>query len=167
MFCGHTPSIKQSPKQAQQPQQPQQQIEKCSHVLMVRQGERSRGAPAPVVEYISPAPGVSPEPMEESIAPVPAMFQAPTPVFEYLAPAPAVFPAPVEEYISPVPVVDTAPAPVLEFIAPSRHTQFFSLTSVFRQRDTLPDCQWHQESKVHRDSDGFVEIPSCGGRARA
>ena len=51
----------------------------------------------------------------------------------------------------------------------SPYTVFLSLTSVFRCRDTLPGCHWHQESQGHRDSDKFfVETPSCGrGRARA
>ena len=151
---------------------------------MVRHGKSSRGvsqAPAPVVECISPAPAavsslepvveflapasaviLSATPVGEYIAPVPAMFQASTPVVEYLAPAPAVIAASVEEYVSPVPVGHTARAPAVKFIAPSAHTQYFSLTSVFRHRDTLPDGHWHQESKGHRDSDWFVEIPSYG-----
>ena len=102
--------------------------------------------------------------------PAPAVYAAQAPVVEYLAPAPSVFqaPTPVVEYLAPAPDLSDAPATGAEFIAPLAHTQFFSLTSVFSCRDTLPDCHWHQESKGHRDSDKFfVETPSCGrGRAR-
>ena len=77
--------------------------------------------PAPVVEYIAPAPAV---PFMEYIAPAPAVpvveyicageYIAPAPgvpVGEYIAPAPGV---PVGEYIAPVPAV-----PVVEYIAPA------------------------------------------------
>ena len=72
----------------------------------------------------------------ESIAPVPAVFQAPTPVVEYLVPAQAVIFAPFEEYISPVPVVDAVLAPVVEFIAPSAHTVFLCHQRLQTQRHT-------------------------------
>ena len=47
-------------------------------------------APAPVVEFISPAPSVvrSPAPVVEHIAPAPAVFQSPAPVVEYVSSAP-------------------------------------------------------------------------------
>ena len=86
---------------------------------MVRQGKRRRGAPAPVVEYISLAPAVT-FPVVESIPPVPAVFQASSPVVAYFAPAPAVFqaPTPVVKSIAPVPAVFQAPTPVVKSIAP-------------------------------------------------
>merc|ERR1711916_273804 len=44
-------------------------------------------APAPVVEYIAPAPAVvaAPAPVVEYIAPAPAVYAAPAPVVEYIA----------------------------------------------------------------------------------
>ena len=44
----------------------------------------SIAAPAPVVEYITPAPAAV------SVAPAPVLYAAPAPVVEYIAPAPAV-----------------------------------------------------------------------------
>ena len=92
-------------------------------------------APAPAVpfmEYIAPAPGV---PVGEYIAPAPGVsvgeYIAPAPgvpVGEYIAPAPGVLvgehtapvPAvPVVEYIAPAPAVFAVPAPVVENIAPA------------------------------------------------
>ena len=89
--------------------------------------------PGQGVEYISPAPAVfisstpfveylapeeiyrfpAPEPVVESIAPVPPMIPAPEPVLESVAPVPAVIPspAPVVEYTSLV------PAPAEEYIS--------------------------------------------------
>ena len=90
--------------------------------------------PAPVVEYIAPAPAVyaAPASVDEYIVPAPAVIAAPAPVEMYIAPAPAVYaaPAPVEyiapataviaatspvEYIAPAPAVYAAPAPVVDF----------------------------------------------------
>ena len=77
-------------------------------------------APTPVEEYIAPVPAVyaAPAPVEY-IAPVPAVYAAPAPV-EYIAPAPAVHaaPAPVEEYIASAPAF-AVPAPVEKYIAPA------------------------------------------------
>ena len=77
---------------------------------MVRSFGKRRGAPAPVVEYISR---------------VPAVISSATPVVEFLAPAPA---------------LSEAPAPGVEFIAPSARTQFFSLSHqrLQMQRHTFP-----------------------------
>ena len=80
-------------------------------------------SPAPVVEYISPAPALSqpPAPVEEYISHTPAVFPATAPVIEYISPAPAVFPAtaPVTEVISPAPAVFPATAPVVEYFSPA------------------------------------------------
>ena len=95
------------------------QIEKCISLmvkslgkfLLGRRVRRNRGVPpAPVVEYIAPAPVVSPEGI--FFAPAPAVYAAPAPVDEYIAPAPAVYvaPAPVVEYIAPAPAVYAAPS---------------------------------------------------------
>merc|ERR1712107_273654 len=84
------------------------------------------GAPAPVVEYIAPAPAVyaAPAPVVEYVAPAPAVVAAPAPVVEYIAPAPAVnaAPAPIVEYVAPAPAVTTlisSPPPVLKELPPT------------------------------------------------
>ena len=104
---------------------------------MVRQGKRRR-APAPVVEYISPAPAVIQSPRRQwwsmlhprqqfftrqrlwwsILHPRFAVVQAPTPVVEYLAPVPAVCqaPKPVVEFLAPAPAVIVAL--VEEYISP-------------------------------------------------
>ena len=153
--CGHTHDVKDCVQNNNNntpwpfwPKIANAQIEKCSLILMVRQ-EKRRGAPAPVVEYISPAPAViqSPMPVVEFLAPASAVIQAATPVVEYVASAPADVqaPTPVVEYRAPVPAVFQAPTPVVEFLAPapavivspveeyippapSARTQFFSLS---------------------------------------
>ena len=104
-------------------------VKSLGKFLLGRRVRRNRGAPpAPVVEYIAPAPVVSPEgifsapaPVDEYIAPAPAVYVAPAPVVEYIAPFSAVYAAPalVEEYIAPAPAVYAAPAPVEEYIAPA------------------------------------------------
>ena len=76
--------------------------------------------PAPVEEYISPAPAgfLLPVPVVESCAPVPVVSQLPAPVDDFISPAPAVFDAPaqLEESISPAPA---ASAPVVEHFSPA------------------------------------------------
>ena len=65
-------------------------------------------APAPVVEYISPAPaGSLLVQVVENIAPAPAVIQSPAPVVRHISLVPTVFhtPAPVMEFSSPVPAV--------------------------------------------------------------
>ena len=87
-------------------------------------------APAPVIEYVAPAPDVTlatPAPMIEYAAPAHTVtFTAPSPVTEDVAPAPAVTyaaPAPVIEYVAPATPETVnayvAPAHVIEYIAPS------------------------------------------------
>ena len=75
--------------------------------------------PALVVEYIAPAPVVSPE--GNFFAPAPAVYAAPAPVDEHAVPAPAVCaaPAPVDEHAVPALAVCAAPASVDEYVAPA------------------------------------------------
>ena len=72
-------------------------------------------APAPVVEYIAPAPivpaapapvikCVAPAPVVECIGPVSVLYTAPAPVIEGVAPTPLI------EHIAPAHAVYTAPA---------------------------------------------------------
>ena len=91
--------------------------------------------PAPVSEYVAPAPAVAPfstpavtfvapAPVVEYVAPTPAVtYAAPAPVVGYDAPAPSVTfaaPAPVIDYVAPAPsVVFAEPAPVFEYVAPA------------------------------------------------
>ena len=77
--------------------------------------------PAPVDEYVAPAPAVyaAPPPVEKYIAPAPAVIAAPAPVEKYIVPAPAVYAAPVEKYIVPAPAVYAAPSPSVEYITPA------------------------------------------------
>ena len=60
-------------------------------------------APAPVIEYVAPAPAVTfaaPAPVIEIVAPAPAVtYTASVLLFEYVAPAPVI------EYIAPAPAV--------------------------------------------------------------
>ena len=66
----------------------------------------------------------APAPLDEYMAPAPAVDAAPAPIAEYIAPAPAVCaaPAPVVEYIAPVPAVShVAPAPILDVLDPQFH----------------------------------------------
>ena len=82
-------------------------------------------APAPVVEYMTPAAA------ESFALPAPAEIAAPAPDVEYIFPAPAVVygslaltvyaaPAPVGKYISPTPtMIHAASAPIVEHIPPA------------------------------------------------
>ena len=114
----------QPPHQPHQPHQPQQPsvailAQGLSLLLMGRSNKQNLTLPpAPVVEYIAPAPVVSPE--GNFFAPAPAEYAAPAPVEKYIAPAPAVHAAqaPVEKYIAPAPAVHAAQAPVVEYFAP-------------------------------------------------
>merc|ERR1719374_460217 len=76
--------------------------------LFSSESERSDGSGGLSWEYITPAPAVSavPAPVVEYIAPAPRVS-----VVEYIAPAPAV---PVVEHIAPAPAVYPALAPVVE-----------------------------------------------------
>ena len=113
-------------------------------------------APAPVVEYVAPAPAVScaaPASVDEYLAPAPAVtYAAPAPADEFFAPSPAVscaMPAPVDEYFAPAPAetyaapapVDgcfapapavscAAPAPVVEFFAPAPVENFVEIPEI-------------------------------------
>ena len=84
-------------------------------------------APAPVFEYVAPAPAVTdaaPTPVVGFVAPAPAVtYAAPAPVVGYVAPAPAVSyaaPTPVVDSVAPAPAVTYASlAPVIVHVAPA------------------------------------------------
>ena len=100
-------------------------MERAQHAALRGQktGTRAGGAgPAPMTEYVAPAPAVAP-----FSAPV-VSFEAPAPVVGYVAPAPAVTfaaPAPVVGFVSPAPSVTyAAPAPVFEYVAPAPVSEY-------------------------------------------
>ena len=110
-------------------------------------------SPAPVVEYLAPAPAVvfSPAPVMVCIAPVPALFQASAPVMEYSSPASLVFPspAPIAEYFSPAPAVSHASAFVVGYFSlapavfpsPVPVVDDFSSAPAVLAESTVPDVE--------------------------
>ena len=135
-------------------------MERAQHAALRSQETGTRAGvagPAPVTEYVAPAPAVAPfstpavtceapAPVIEYVAPTPAVtYAAPAPVVGYVAPAPAVTyaaPAPVIDYVAPAPAVTYAapapvfeyvtPAPVLEYIAPSPAGSFVAPSQQLR-----------------------------------
>ena len=107
-----------------------------SHAVVGTQTEYAGVAgPAPVIDYVAPAPAVAPfsspavsfempAPVVEYVAHAPAVtYAAPAPVVGYVSSAPAVTfaaHAPVIDYVAPAPSVTyAAPAPVFEYVAPA------------------------------------------------
>ena len=78
-------------------------------------------APAPVIEYLTPASAVfqASAPVLEFIAPAPAVIPSPAPVEEYISPASGVFQAP--EFFAPAPSVIQSAAPVVEYFSSAPH----------------------------------------------
>ena len=135
-------------------------MERAQHAALRGQKTGTRvgvAGPAPVTEYVAPAPAVAPfstpavtyeapAPVIEYVAPTPAVtYAAPSPVVGYVALAPAVTyaaPAPVIDYVAPAPSVTyaapasvfeyVAPAPVLEFIAPTPAVSFVAPSQQLR-----------------------------------
>ena len=114
-------------------------MERAQHAALRGQKTGTRAGvagPAPVTEYVAPAPAVAPfstpavsyeapAPVVGFVSPAPSVtFAAPAPVIDYVAPAPSVAyaePAPVFEYVAPAPVLEyIAPAPAVSVVAPSQ-----------------------------------------------
>ena len=106
-------------------------MERAQHAALRGQKTGTRAGvagPAPVTEYVAPAPAVAP-----FSAPA-VTYGAPAPVVEFVAPAPAVTyaaPAPVVGYVAPAPAVSyAAPAPVVDYVAPAPALTYASLAPV-------------------------------------
>ena len=114
-------------------------MERVQHAALRGQKTGTRAGvagPAPVPDYVAPAPAVAPfstpavtydapAPVIEYAVPTPAVtYAAPAPVVGFDAPAPSVTyaaPAPVFEYVAPAPVSEyIVPAPAVFFVAPSQ-----------------------------------------------
>ena len=96
-------------------------MERAQHAALRGQKTGTRAGvagPAPVAEYVAPAPAVAP------FSTPAASYEAPAPVVGYVAPAPSVAyaeSAPVFEYVAPAPVLEyIAPAPAVSVVAPSQ-----------------------------------------------
>ena len=94
-------------------------MERAQHAALRGQKTGTRAGvagPAPVTEYVAPAPAVAP------FSSPAVTFVAPAPVIDYVAPAHSVthaVPAPVIDYVTPAPVFGfIAPAPAGSFVAP-------------------------------------------------
>ena len=75
-------------------------------------------AEIPVVQEQAPA---QPAPVDEYVAPAPAEYAAPAPSVEYIAPAPVVYAAQAPGVVSlaPAPALSEAPAPGVELFSPA------------------------------------------------
>ena len=136
-------------------------MERAQHAALRGQETGTRAGvagPAPVTEYVAPAPAVAPfsapvvsfkapAPMVGYVAPTPAVtYAAPAPVVGYVAPALAVTyaaPAPVVGFVSPAPSVTyPAPAPVIGYVAPTPSVTFATPASVFEYVAPAPVLEY-------------------------
>ena len=114
-------------------------MERAQHAALRGQKTGTRAGvagPAPVTEYVAPAPAVAP-------FSTPAVsFEAPAPVVGYVAPAPAVTyaaPAPMVGFVSPAPSVTfAAPAPVIDFVAPAPSVAYVAPAPVLEYSAPAP-----------------------------
>ena len=118
-------------------------MERAQHAALRGQKTGTRAGvagPAPVVDYVAPAPAVAP-----FSAPV-VSFEAPAPVVGYVAPAPAVTcaaPAPVVGFVSPAPSVTfAAPAPVIDYVAPAPSVTYAEPAPVFEYVAPAPVLEY-------------------------
>ena len=118
-------------------------MERAQHAALRGQKTGTRAGvagPAPVTEYVAPAPAVAP-------FSTPAVsYEAPAPVIEYVAPTPAVTyaaPAPVDGYVAPSPAVTyAAPAPVIGYVAPAPSVTYATPASVFEYVAPAPVLEY-------------------------
>ena len=118
-------------------------MERAQHAALRGQKTGTRAGvagPAPVTEYVAPAPAVAP-----FSAPV-VSFEAPAPVVGYVAPGPAVTcaaPAPVDGSVAPTPAVTyAAPAPVIGYVAPVPSVTYATPASVFEYVAPAPVLEY-------------------------